>query len=147
MVRCGIYNTLPLHLAPHHILHCIISSTSNAISDIILSHTTFHITPSYHIAHFASQQQLAAHCYSTSQHRIQSAPYRPHYVSHHISHCTPFHITDVPHSMYSMPYSDHTIYWPHHLCIAPPHNASHHILHNIALHSTCSTSCIIPPHL
>ena len=59
-----------------------------------------------------------------------------------VSHCTPFHITDVPHKA---TFRSH--HWPHHLCVAPPHLAPHHILHNIAPHFTCSTSCIIPPHL
>ena len=68
--------------------------------------------------------------------------YRPNYapltfrIAPHFTLLT-YHIT---------PHSDHTIYWPHHLC-APPHLASHHMLHNIASHFTCSTSCIIPLHL
>ena len=68
-----------------------------------------------------------------------------------ISHCTPFHIADVPHNATSV--SDHTIYWPHHLCIAPPHLAPLTLLikkfkkKDTAPHFTCSPSCIIPPHL
>ena len=146
-MRCGIYNTLPLHLAPHHILHCIISSTSNAISDIILSHTTFHITPSFltilHISYHSSNSQHTAiplHNTVFKSHHIGHIMYHttsriaPHFtlLTYHIP-CTPCHIQITP-------YTGHIICASH-------HHITHHILHNIALHSTCSTSCIIPPHL
>ena len=142
-----MYNTLPLHLAPHHItlrpphftLH---HSTSNAISGIIPNHTTFHVTSFLTISHIS---------YRTSTSRGTLFHFAiPYFKSHHIghimhhttdiSHCTPFHITDVPHNatfhvLYATSVKDHTIYWPHHLCITP-----HFTQHCTAFH-------IIPPHL
>ena len=99
---------------PHFTLHY---STSNAaISGIIPNHTTFHVTPFLTISHIS---------YRTST----SSPLCIPYLKSHIlatlcitsltSRTAPhFHITDVPHNATSV--SDHTIYWPHHLCITPP---------------------------
>ena len=70
---------------------------------------TFHITPAplaaaHRLFHFA----------------IGHISNRPHYASWHghISHCTPFHITCVPHNatfhvLHDTSVSDHAIYWPH----------------------------------
>ena len=70
-----------------------------------------------------SHQHLSQ--YTSTLHTIfQIAPYRPHYASHHISHCTPFHITDVPHNATF---------------------TSHHILATSFMHRT--TTSRITPHL
>ena len=65
--------------------------------------------------------------------------YLPHYASHHISHCTPFHnmYQITPHSMYFTPHfrSRH---------ILATSCASHHISHHIAFYTTLHC---IPPHL
>ena len=106
------------------------------------------------------QTPLFQTTYSTSHHHssfYHSAPRSTLTLQYRISNRTvsatlcitplTFHITDVPrnatfHVLHAASVSDHTIYWPHHLCIAPQT-----ALHNIAPHSTCSTSCIIPPQL
>ena len=124
-----MYNTLPLHLASHygyHILNCIIPHQTPSL---VLFHTTphsasHHSSPSrpFHIA----PAPLAAHFHFTIFEK-----------SHHIghitplsSHCTPFHITDVPHNATSV--SDHIL-------------ATFYT--TLLRHFTYSPSCIIPPHL
>ena len=124
---------------PHFTLHY---STSNAaISGIIPNHTTFHVTPFLTISHIS---------YRTST----SSPLCIPYLKSHIlatlcitsltSRTAPhFHITDVPHNATSV--SDHTIYWPHHLCITPPatsRTTDIFFFNDIAPHFTCSPSCI-----
>ena len=141
-----MYNTLPLHLAPPHITTATtfyIASfhiESNAISGIIPNHTTFHFTPFLTISHIS---------YRTSTSRGTLFHFAiPYFKSHHIGHimrCTPFHITDVPHSMYSTPHQCQITPYGH-IIYASHHHISHHILH-MAPHFTCSPSCIIPPHL
>ena len=116
VVRYGMYNTLPLHLAPHHSIppyFTLHHFTSESISDIIPS---YHIIPrhaiisSHHIAHFILHQHLLQHTLPLCNTIFQIAPYQPHYASHHISHCTPFHkviFHITPHSMYSTPRFTH----------------------------------------
>ena len=135
-----MYNPLPLHLAPHHIIppHFILHhSTSNTISDIPKL-TTFHVTPDhsspYHTFHITPAPPAA-----TLQYRISNRTiiiclimHQPHLALHPILDnvpCTPRHI------------SDHTIYWPHY---ALHHHISHQAtLYTIAPHFTCrATSCI-----
>ena len=89
--------------------------------------TTVHITPSYYTSTSRSTLFHFAVIYFKSQH----IGHNMHHTTD-VSHCTPFHITDIPHNATSV--SDHIIYWPHHLC-TPPHLASHHILHK-TLHRT-----------
>ena len=122
--------TTTFYIASFHI-------ESNATSGIIIPNHTIprHAIIPHHIVHFISHQHLLQH---TSILQFYFKSHHIGHIMHHttdISHCTPTLL------MYSTPVSDHTIYWPH-LCIAPPHLA-----HNIAPHITCSTSCIIPPHL
>ena len=77
--------------------------TSNTISDIIPNTTPFHLTPSFlTISHISYHTSTSSPLCNTI---FQIAPYRPHYASHHISHCTPFHIMFhiTPHSMYTTP--------------------------------------------
>ena len=139
-MRCGMYNTLPLHLAPHHIIpphFTLHHTTSKTISDIPNRTTPSFLT--------ISHQHLSQHTIPLCSTIFQIAPYRPRYASHHISRCTPFqiafHIT--PHSMYStLHFRSHHILAT--LCLAPLHLASGHLLHTIAPHFTCrSTFCII----
>ena len=130
VVICGMYNTLPLHLAPHHI--------TTATSNTIIPNHIFHVTPSFLLLSLSTSRSTL-----TLQYRISN---RTVSATLCITPLT-FHITDVPrnatfHVLHAASVSDHTIYWPHHLCIAPQT-----ALHNIAPHSTCSTSCIIPPQL
>ena len=117
-------------------------STSNTISDIIPNHTTFRVTPSFlSRSHISYHHRLSQHT-STSQYHISNLTISAALC---IAYCTPFH------NMYHIPctprhISDHTIYWPHY---ATHHHVSHHAIYisDIAPHFTCSTSCIIPPHL
>ena len=131
LLSCGMYNTLPLHLAPittlppHFALH---HSTSNTvtISGIQVTPHWFHITSSVltitHISYHSTS------CSTLFHFAI------PYFKSHHIGHImhhtasriAPGHFTLLtyhiaPHSMYSMPHSDNAIYWPH-------SHASHHTL-------------------
>ena len=136
VVRCGMYNTLP-HLAHHHIWryskpHHIPRHTIGSQSP----YRTFHIAPT----------PLAAH-YSTLQYHIGFKSHHIGHIMHHTisSRTAPhFHIPDVPHNatFHVLYISDHTIYWPHHLCIAPPPHftrycTAFHMLH-ILHHSTTS---------
>ena len=136
VVRYGLYRHVAIaSLPPHFTLHL---STSNTISDIIPSHTTFHVTPSsvLTISHI-SYRHRASH-YSSLQYHIGL---KSHHIGHIMHHTTSsgtaphFHI---PCTLRHI--SDHAIYWPHHLCIAPPH-----FTQDVAPHFTCSTACIIPP--
>ena len=138
----------------HHILHCIISHQTPSLALFQTPHSTSHHFLPYHALNIAPAP-LAAH-YSTLQYHISNrtmsatlcitpltSRIAPHYtlltchimghIMHHatdISHCTPFHVTDVP-QMYSRPHSDHTIL-PH-LCIASHCHISHHTtLHSIS---------------
>ena len=119
----------------HHSLHCIIPKRHL----MTVFHTTSHVTPflTISVTHFILRQHLSTIPLCNTI--FQIAPYRPHYASHHISHCTQhftlltYHIA--PHSMYfSTPHLS-----------ASHHHISHHttLLHNTAQHFTCSTSCII----
>ena len=141
------------HIAPHRIIpphFTLHHSTSNTISDIIPNHTTFHVRPFLTISHISYHTNTSIPFCNTI---FQIALYRPHYASHHMSHCTPFHVTYHirPHSMYSTAH-----FRSHHilaiLCIAPPHLTSHHIFKtqrctefHMPLHLL--HNCIIPPHL
>ena len=124
--------SLPPHFTLDH-------STTDTVSDVIPSHTTFHVTPtvlSHHIAHFISYQHLSQHtiplCNTISvSNRTISATlcitlYR--LTLHPIFTFLTYHIT--PHSMYSIfqitRYIGHIIYASH----------PHHILHDIAPHFT-----------
>ena len=130
-----MYNTLPLHLAPYHIPHEMLT-----ISDIISNHTTFHVAPSFlAISHQHHSQHTIPLCNTI----FQIAPLisatlciAPHLASH-------FTFPIALHSMYSMPhFRSHVLAT---LCVAPritPHFTqvsctAFHILHN----------SIIPPHL
>ena len=105
VVRCGMSSIAIAHYSPHHTI---------------------------------SHQHLSQHTIPLCNNIFQIAAYRPQYASHHwrlalhpISYywrttwrhipCTRRHI------------SDHTLYWPHHLC-TPPHLAPH-FTQDIAPHS------------
>ena len=130
-----MYNALPLHLASHHII---------ATTSLALFQTTPHST-SHHLTHFISHQHISRHTiplYNTIFEKSHHIGHIMHRRTTDGSHCTPVHIADVPHNatvhvLHATSVSDHTIYWPHHLCIAPSH---------LAPHFTYSPSCIIPPH-
>ena len=139
-----MYNALPLHLASHHII---------ATTSLALFQTTPHST-SHHLTHFISHQHLSRHTiplYNTIfekshhighiMHRrsILTARIAPHFI------LLTYHIT--LHSMYSTPHQFQITPYIGHIIYASHHHISHHILHNIAPHFTCSPSCIIPPHL
>ena len=136
VVRYGMYRHVAIaSLPPHFTLHL---STSNTISDIIPSHTTFHVTPSsvLTISHI-SYRHRASH-YSNLQYHIDLK-------SHHIVwHCTPFSHSwrATFHVLYATfqitRYIGH-IYASHHHIVAP------HFTQDVAPHFTCSTACIIPP--
>ena len=127
--------SLPPQFTLHH-------ATSNTISNIVPSHTTYHVTPPSSV--LAISHRVSYHTNtsrSTLFHfaipcRFQIAPYR--LALHPIFTFLTYHIT--PHSMYSMPH-----FRSHHI-LATSHLASH-FTQDIAPHFTCSTSCIIPPHL
>ena len=101
----------------------------------------------HYIARFISLDTSTSRTLALCNTIFQIALYRSHYAT--ATSRTPFHITFhiMPHALYSTPHFRSRILAT--LCIVPPHLASHHILHHIALHFTCrSTSCIIPsPHL
>ena len=126
-----MYNALPLHLAPHHITATTfyIASFHIESTGIIPNHTTFHVTP------FLTTSHISYHTSTSSRSTLFhfAIPYfKSYHIGHimnhttNITHWTPFHITDVPHNatfhvLHATTVSDHTIYWPHHLCIALPH--------------------------
>ena len=123
--------TLPPHFTLAH-------STSNTISDVIPSHTTFHVAPtvlSHHIAHFISYQHLSQHtiplCNTISvSNRTISAT-----LCITLYHTAPhFHIPDVPHNA-----TFHVLYAIFQITRYIDHISSHHILHDIAPHFTCSS--------
>ena len=141
-----MYNALPLHLAPRH--------TTLRPPHFTLHHSTskrhlwqlFQTTPHSTSHHSSASSHIS---YRTSSSRGTLFHFAiPYFKSHHIGHimhhttdislCTPFHITCVPHNTtfheLHATISDHTIYWPHHLCIAPPHLAPHFTQHCIAFH-------------
>ena len=130
-----MYNALPLHLASHHII---------ATTSLALFQTTPHST-SHHLTHFISHQHLSRHTiplYNTIFEKSHHIGHIMHRRTTDGSHCTPFHIADVPHNatfhvLHATSVSDHTIYWPHHLCIAPSHLAPHFTQH-------CTTFHILP---
>jgi len=149
VVRCGIYITSHLITSFHYILHCIIPHQTPFL-------TLFQTTPHSTSDHHSSPYHISYHTNTSipfCNTIFQIALYRPHYAAHHMSHCTPFHITYHvrPHSMYSTAH-----FRSHHilaiLCIAPPHLTSHHIFKtqrctefHMPLHIL--HKCIIPPHL
>jgi len=140
-----MYNALPLHLAPHHIsLRPLAHFTSFHIEStgIIPNHTTFHVAP------FLTTSHISYHTSTSSRSTLFHFAI-PYFKSHHIGHImhhttniihwTPFHITDVPHNatfhvLHATSVSDHTICWPHHLCIALPHLTPHFTQHCTAFH-------------
>ena len=149
-----MYNALPLHLAPHQITATTfyIASFHIESTGIIPNHTTFHVTTflttshiSYHTStssrstlfHFAipsNRTTSATLCITPLTSRIG-----PHFT------LLTYHIT--PHSMYSTPQQFPITPYIGHIIYASLYHISHHILHNIAPHFTCSPSCVIPPHL
>ena len=130
VVRCGMYNALPLHLAPHHesfhILHCIIPHQTP---------TVFQSTP-HCTSHHHSSQYYTFHITSTS--RSTLFHFLIYFASRHISHCIPFYVLHyVPHNATFQI----TLYIGHISLPHPPHFTqfsctAFRILHN----------CIIPPH-
>ena len=152
---CGMYNALPLHLAPHHIMATTfyIASFHIESTGIIPNHTTFHVTPFVTTSHISyhTAPLVAAHHYTLQYHisnRTTSATLcitpltsriGPHFI------LLTYHIT--PHSMYSTPHQFPITPYIGHIIYASHYRISHHILHNIAPHFTCSPSCSIPPHL
>ena len=105
----------------HHILHCIIPHQTPSLT---LFQTTPHSTSdhfSYHTFHIA---ETSTSCSALLHFTI------PYFKSHHLGHmhhttriAPPSRNTDVPHNatfhvLHATSVSDHTIYWPHHLCIA-----------------------------
>ena len=142
VVRCGMYRSVAIasRTSSHHyhyILHCIFPHQTPSLTLFQATHT---IIGSHRIAHFISAP-LAAH-YSTLQYHIGLKSHPIGHIMHHTtsSGTAPhhsFHIP-VPHNATFRPctlrhISDHAIYWPHHLCIAP-HLSSHHISHAHSLH-------------
>ena len=152
-----MYNALPLHFAPHHIsLRPLAHFTSFHIEStgIIPNHTTFHVAP------FLTTSHNSYHTSTSSRSTLFhfAIPYfKSHHIGHimnhttNISHAAPhftlltYHIT--PHSMYSTPHQFPITPYVGRIIYASLYRISHHILHNIAPHFTCSPSCIIPPHL
>ena len=143
VVRCGMYNALPLHLAPHRIITTTFHSASfHTVSDIP-SHTTFHwrhAVISHHIKPVPLTPDYSTLQYHTSNRTILATS---HLALHPIFTLLTYHTT--PHFMYSTP----------HLCIEPPHLAHHtrfyklhrishapHILHS--LHHIWSWSHPVP---
>ena len=95
VVICGMYSTLPLHLAPHYIIpphFTLHHSTSNAISDIF--QTTPHSMSHHHSSPYhtfrITPTPLAA-CYATLQYHISNCSHiciTPHLTSHFTLHST-----------------------------------------------------------
>ena len=130
----------------HCILHLITSFTTTFyIASFHVKHrlghyskplhsTSHHHSSPYH-TWVVSHQHLSQHTIPLCSTIFQIAPYRPHYASHHISHCFPIPQYALRNATFMYSTFQVTIYWPHY--------ASHYILHNIVPHFTCSTSCII----
>ena len=124
----------PLHHY-HHILHCIFphQTPSLTLFQATPHSTSHHRFSPYRTFHIDTVPHTIPICNT-----IQIAPYRLalhpifKFLTCHIP-CTLRHI------------SDHAIYWPHHLCIAPPYLVAPHFTQDVAPHFTCSTACIIPP--
>ena len=121
--------TLPPHFTSHrqfYIKHHLWHSKPH--------HIPRHTIIPHHITHFVSHQHL-----SHTAIPLRNTIFKSHHIGHIMHHTTSRiapHLTLVmynimPHSMYSMLHSDHTKYWPHHLCIAPPHNTTFYTLHRI----------------
>ena len=129
-MTCGMCNTLPLHLSPHHIIppHFTLHHQTPC-------HIPRHTIIPPRITYFISHQHLSQHTgYSTLQYI--SATVMHHATSRIASHFT-FYI--MPHSMYSTPH-----FRPHHilatLCIAPPYLTQHSTASCItAFHLTVTT--------
>ena len=100
----------------HHGHHILLVASFHIKRHLVWHYSKPHHIPRHtiphHLAHFISHQHLGLAAISNRN---------IGHIMHHttdISHCTPFHITDIPHNATSV--SDHIIYWPHHLC-TPPH--------------------------
>ena len=122
MVRCGMYNALPPHLAqPHHIsFHIIITFyLHHCTSHTIPHHTTSDIIPNHTTAHFISHQYLSQH--TTFHFHIAVS----HQIAH--SHFTSHHIAAT-----SCPISHN------------PHNTTFRIMQYIGHMHYTTTSCITP---
>ena len=108
------------HIIPHQTL---------TVSDSKPHHIPRHTIIPHHITHFVSHQHL-----SHTAIPLRNTIFKSHHIGHIMHHTTSRiapHLTLVmynimPHSMYSMLHSDHTKYWPHHLCIAPPYLVAPH---------------------
>ena len=125
----------------HHGHHILLVASFHIKRHLVWHYSKPHHIPRHtiphHLAHFISHQHLGLAAISNRN---------IGHIMHHttdISHCTPFHITDIPHNATSV--SDHIIYWPHHLCT--PLHLIFFFLNDTAPHFTCSPSCIIPPQL
>ena len=122
MVRCGMYNALPPHLAPPHHISFHITTTfcmHHCTSHTIPHHTTSDIIPNHTTPHFMSHQYLsqhtAFHFHIAVSHQIAPS----HFTSHQIA-ATSCPISHNPHNttFRIMPYIGHI----HHTttsCITP----------------------------
>ena len=131
VTHCHCIVSHPITLLPHFTLH---HSTSNTISDIIPNHTTVphHTIIHHHITPAPQSRSTLFH--------FAIPCFKSHHIGHIMHHTTSrtaphFHITDVPYNA-TFQTTPYIIYASH-----------HHFAQDIAPHFTCSTSCIIPPHV
>ena len=118
----------------HHILHWLIPHQTPSLT---LFQATPHSTSHHQFCHHIAPTPLAH--YSTLQYHIGFKSHHIGHIMHHTisSRAAPhFHIPDVP--QHHIPctlrhISDHTIYWPHHLCITTTSRTTFYtILHRIS---------------
>ena len=145
VVRCGMYNALLLHLAPHHTIppyFTLHHSTSN--TNIIPKHTTLHVTPSFltiSLISYYKRQHLSQHTIPLFNTILQITPLISATLMHHAT---------------SRIASRFTFYITFHMIT--PHFRSHYIGHISGPHPphltqfSCTAfrilhNCIIPPHL
>ena len=154
VVICGMYYTLPLHLAPHHIIppHQFYIASFHIKHwpslTLIPNHTTFHVTPPFltisHISYHTSTARSTLFHFALPYFKPRHW-YRPHCASRHISHCIPFYITFhiTPHFR-----SHHILatFASHHHRHLASHHLSHLAQHHIHYHVSRRVTAHTLPH-
>ena len=149
VVRCGMYNTLPLLLAPRHIIATTFFIASFHIQRHLWHyfkphHIPHHAISPHHIAQFVSHQHLSQYTIPLCNTiRLQIAPYRPHLAFHPVSHYVLRNATfHVLHATFQIIYRPRYAY--HHI---PHHTTFYATLHRAISRAPHLHNCITPRHL